>query len=164
MYTVSQCSYILSSFTRLVVVRAFCSVSLWSLSLIPRLSPVFFFVLQFASSIIHGSRRARNAPRPSPFFALFRFHVLYWPQTKEQKKTKTGEPGNKTSSQALLEPGNETTIYHKRPYQQLPFCLVASTQVPEYQTFGKLKFISCFVEFHFGFCWSISPVSRLSRH
>ena len=36
-----------------------------------------FFVLQFVFSIIHGSRRAQNAPRPSRFFTLFRFHVLY---------------------------------------------------------------------------------------
>ena len=46
-------------------------------SLVPRPTP--FFVLRFAFSIIHGSRRA--------VFAPFCFRVLhvYWTQTKEQK-------------------------------------------------------------------------------
>ena len=31
-----------------------------------------------------------NETRPSPFFALFRFHVLYWMQTKEIKWGRSG--------------------------------------------------------------------------
>ena len=44
--------------------------------------PPPFFVLWFVFSIIHRSGRV-----------VFRFHVLYWTQTKEQKKQ--GRPGNK---------------------------------------------------------------------
>ena len=35
-----------------------------------------------------------NETRPSPFFALFRFRVLYWTQTKELKR---GRPGNEAT-------------------------------------------------------------------
>ena len=34
-----------------------------------------------------------GVPRPSPFFVLFRFHVLYWTQTKEQKTGEARERG-----------------------------------------------------------------------
>ena len=42
-----------------------------------------------------------GVPRPSPFFALSHFRVLYWVQTKEQK---WGRPGNDTKlNPALLQ-------------------------------------------------------------
>jgi len=31
-----------------------------------------------------------NETRPSPFFAFFRFRVLYWTQTEEEQKTGGG--------------------------------------------------------------------------
>ena len=34
-----------------------------------------------------------GVPRPSPFFMLFRFRVLYWMQTEEQKMGEAWERG-----------------------------------------------------------------------
>ena len=39
-----------------------------------------------------------GVPRPSPFFALFRFRVLYWMRTKEQKTGEAWERGYKTTT------------------------------------------------------------------
>ena len=52
----------------------------------PQVSPVF--VLQFAFSIIHGSGRAVFATLP--FLPLFQNCVLYWMQTEEQKRGRSG--------------------------------------------------------------------------
>ena len=39
--------------------------------------------------------------RPSPFFALFRFRVLYWTQTDEQKTGEAWERGYKRRACAV---------------------------------------------------------------
>ena len=50
-----------------------------------------------------------NETRPSPFFALFRFHVLYWMQTEELKR---GRPGNEaTKNGKLLRPASYQKLH-----------------------------------------------------
>ena len=81
-------------------------------SLVPRLSRfffLFFFVLWFVVSIIHGSGRVRKMGKASEHFMLFCFRVLYLTQTEEQKK-KTGESqGTRLRDQSETEQKARTT-------------------------------------------------------
>ena len=50
--------------------------------------------------------------RPSLFFALFHFRVLYWTQTEEQKR---GRPGNKARGPVLvIEPGKFAWTFYRQ--------------------------------------------------
>ena len=67
---------------------------------------------------------AINETRPSPFFALFRFRVLYWTKTEAHK---TGEAGDKANNyvyhcQLKSDEGQPLSIPDFEPFVKLIHC------------------------------------------